>query len=204
MVEAFGTVTLLAGVGVLVFRPHDVPALARAAGRVAAFTVRGLKGLRNVSETAFAQGEKVLNSNNAQVGGLREDLHASFHKFDTLRSKFTTDMRNIGPFTPVDMLKNRLRSKQTQNQSQQKIVSRPLNTTDQEVASLNSSTQHQIPSHTNTNSTTSLGNSTPSQATQSKTHTSSGADFIARSIQEAALAEQQKKIFRGPLPFQSQ
>lgn len=186
MFESHGGFILLAGCGLVLLRPGDVPLIARFAGRLVGLGVRGLRGLRTATEEMMKEGENMLGKQGADVGAVREDLQASLSKFDSLRSAFSRDMASVRAFAPVQMLRSRVRQSDpaaeqvVPNTEKKQTQERTLSADEQSgravrrVASVGASTNHwQRPK--------------------------AGVDFITRSIEEAALARQQKRILGNSL-----
>lgn len=184
MLDSTGSLVLLTGAGLILLRPADVPLFARMAGRIVGLTVRGLRNLREVTEEALSQGEQELNKQGKDVSALREDLRQSFSRFDSLRTEVARDMRSVSHFASVAMIRNRFMKQANTLQPQlvERLKQMKVEDPDGERGAINI---RKLPSMTRTSG---------------KADTPAGVDFIARSIEEAALAKQQQRIFSGHVP----
>lgn len=192
MPENGSSILLLAGCGLLFLRPADVPLFARFAGRLAGTAVRGLRGLRSATEHIVKEGETIFHKQGADVSAVREDIQASFSKFESLRSAVTRDMAGVSAFAPVDILRSRIRGAAAANlQVTKSMKEKPT------------SAAAPLPSEGNTAMDIKrVASITHEQGSANKV--TSGVDFIARSIEEAALAKQQNSILGGALPKERQ
>lgn len=184
MLESDSTIFLIAACGLLFLRPGDVPLLARYAGRLVGGSVRGLRGLRDTADAALAEGESVLGKQGGAVGQVREDLRASLSKFDSLRNTVT---RDVARFSPFDKLNGGFRGA-LQPQRVQPTVKRRAEGGDAKEGERTGVTPRNMRSLTSVDRAQSDGQ-----------QPATGVDFIARSIEEAALAQQQQRIFGRPV-----
>lgn len=179
MLGSTGSLLLLTGTGVLLLRPRDLPLFARMAGRLAGISVRAMRALRETAEEAIAEGEKAITSKAGDSGTVKEDLRESLSQFESLRAAVTRDVQSIGGFTPVGMIRSKLRGESATNLVKPTIEKRE-NPQGLPVASPSAATVFRRLA-------------TPERSSSS-THLTTGADFIARSVQEAALAKQHERI----------
>lgn len=185
MLDSTGSLVLITGAGLLLLRPGDFPLFARIAGRVAGLSVRGLRSLRQVTEEVLARGEQELGSQGGNVSALKEDLRQSLSHFDSLRMEVARDVRNFGRFAPAEMIRSRLTSSALQPKLMKRLNEEVGEELDEERAALKA---RKLPSL--------------SRASD-RADTTAGVDFIARSIEEAALAKQHQRIFGGQAPLSS-
>lgn len=132
------------------------------------------------------EGETLFSKQGGDVGAVREDLKASLSKFESVRSTVSRDMAGVRAFAPVEMLRSRIKG------------------------SLTAKERATIPTERNTDSSASSFSASRSDGSIQRVASvmprpehgnkvTTGVDFIARSIEEAALAQQRKRLFGGPL-----
>lgn len=158
--------------------------LARYAGRLVGGGVRGLRGLRDATDAALAEGESLLGKKGDAVGQVREDLRASLSKFDSLRSTVT---RDVARFAPFDRLNGGVRGA-LQPQRVQPSVQRRAEGENAKEGERRGVVRGKMRSLTPVGLTK-----------DGRKQPAAGVDFIARSIEEAALAQQQQRIFGEPV-----
>ncbi|CDF39185.1 unnamed protein product [Chondrus crispus] len=185
MFESDATLLLVAACGLVLLRPSDVPLLARYAGRATGIGVRSLRGLRDATDAAMKEGESVFaqHAGNGVGSGLRESLS----KFDSLR---TTLSRDVARFAPFDKLNRGIAGAMRQNAAKPVLHGK--------------SERNDATSSPNLTSTTSKLLTTVHRTETSTGEQTAGVDFIARSIEEAALARQQERVFGKTLHDENQ
>lgn len=188
MFESDATLILLAACGLVLLRPGDVPIVARYAGRFVGGGVRGLRGLRHATDAALKEGESVLGKH-AAVG---KDLRESLSKFDALRN---TVSRDVARFAPFDRLKGGLRGA-LQPQRVQPSLHRRVDR--------NGADTKEGEGPSGLVSGKMRGLASVGRAEGGAKQQAAGVDFIARSIEEAALAKQQQRIFGGAVHNENQ
>lgn len=187
MLDSAGSLILVTGAGVLLLRPRDFPLFARIAGRFAGFSVRGLRTLRQVTEEALARGEQELGNQSGNIGALREDLRQSLSQFDSLRMEVTKDIRDVGRFASADMIRSRLTGQSSALQP--KLIKRLKEEISEELNDQHAAIKaRKLPSI---------------DLASGRADVSAGVDFIARSIEEAALAKQHQRVFGSQAPLSS-
>lgn len=198
-----GSFLLLSAVALLLFRPKDVPMLARNAGRIVGVTVRSMKKMRDIADAAVQKGAKE-STKNPGLAKLGQQLRSSYSIFSDLASTVRRDMADV-PISPVSYLRSRMRASSGN-------ASTAVGQFDADPASAQLQIQPKNPKHDSSayeppplSSATANGPSSVSNFTSSnQPPAAAGADFIARSIQEAALAEQKRKILGQSEHEQSQ
>lgn len=190
MESASGSFLLLITSALILFRPKDVPIVARNAGRLVGLTIRGLKRGRDFVDEAIKQSTQP-SSKNSDLSNVSEQLKSSYSIVSELASSVRRDMVDM-PTTPASFIRSRFRavtSAEPSSNTNGSIQSdkhpslrKPQSQVDVESPQPSAGTSEQSPSLL-------------SSPTKAETTPAAGADFIARCIEEAALAKQQQKIF---------
>ena len=178
--------------GFILLRPADVPVIARGTGRLAGMTVRAMRNLKDLSEKAIKESANLAKSEAPEMVEMRKTLKKSISQFDSLSTTFQRDMADV-PLNPASLVRRGLRSlenvadtdgkdeneKTTKLEPSRVSISRPTPSVNAYQAVMEESQRARIRQSVNpTNSTT-----------------STGADFLARCIEEAALAQVEKDMF---------
>lgn len=189
MESASGSFLLIITSALLLFRPKDVPIIARNAGRLVGLTVRGLKRGRDFVDEAIKESTQP-STKNSELMNVSDQLKSSYSIVSDLASTVRRDMADVHT-TPVSFIRSRIRAATSAKPANAKDSKRgdnrpPLSNTPSQV-----DVQSPQP-------TAEISKQSPSSSSSSTA--AAGADFIARSIEEAALAKQQRKIFPPSYP----
>ncbi|KAI0561225.1 hypothetical protein FGB62_89g02 [Gracilaria domingensis] len=167
--------------------------MARAMGRAVGATVRSLRLAKNAAEEVIAENAKSASDPNSELSVVRRGLRDSLSKFDSVTAAVRKDMADV-PLSPRMWIQRGVRSL---DQADQRELKHKHEQSDSESARSSAEPANhwrglQVPV------------SRKSVHGVARTNSSSGVDFIARAIEEAALAEQQKRVFAGPFQRTSQ
>lgn len=211
MVDTPLSIVIIVGAGFVLLRPADFPLFARNAGRVVGLTVRGLRQAKDFADDVIERSTKE-SGNNPKVAALRTQVQSSLDQLSDLASTVRRDVSDV-PLSPASFIRTRFRSvafqpqqqqRQRQpQQEQQKEVNQSLRAKDQGMNSHSNQAQVSNSSPFSTEpweSTASTSRGSGTRVSQlenisSSSSTCTGADFISRSIEEAALASQYRKWF---------
>lgn len=196
-----GGFVAIALLGLVLFRPRDVPFIARSAGRAAGISVRGLRRLRRALEKVVAEGQRSADGN-ADLRGIREQLSSSLAQFDSLASTVRRDMAEV-PLSPAALMRRA--------RSQVSIAPRPgpanyvgdVSGSKPSTASMPTIPPLMTSPVGSPNGQPPMPFTNRSSEPLSINQGAAGADVIARSIEEGALAEKQAHIF-GSAQVQSE
>lgn len=210
MVDGPLSVIVLLGAGFVLLRPKDVPIVARNIGRIVGLTVRGLRQAKNFADDVIQRSTKE-SANNPNIAAMRTQVQSSLDQFSDLASTVRRDMSDV-PLSPASFIRSKFRSatflsqqqqQQQRRQQQQEQHNRPLPVKDKGINSRFGQTPLEnlsvIPSDSSkTTASPSRGPGTKISKLESfspQSATRTGADFVARSLEEAALASQYRKLF---------
>lgn len=195
-----GTIPLLliVGTGFILLRPHDFPIFARNAGRVVGLTVRGLRRAKTLADDVIQRSAKDSESN-PQMAEMRSQVQASLDHLSDLASTVRRDMSDV-PLSPASFIRSRFQSAALQAHRGRQQVNN--DTRNMEAPAVNDPTASAVSSSVPASASTASGSRSVSgpkisqlQNVSAQSHACTGADFVARSLEEAALARQYRKWF---------
>lgn len=196
--------TLLAiSVTVVLVRPRHVPTIAHAAGRALGLTVRALNHAKRYADDAVAQSSRVTTAN-PHLADVQRNIESSVSEFTSFAHTLRKDMQDV-PLNPATYIRSQFRKA-----ARAKGATGDLNEAVRTPAQA-------TPAHSPTpapQTTLSALRSAPLQNNPASTastprrpnhplhlaRVTTGADLLAQSIQEAALAHQQQKLFPSSKP----
>lgn len=183
MGDGLGLLILVMG-GLILLRPQDVPGISRNFGRAVGLTVRGIKKAKEVADDAI---QKSTTSSNPTFTSLRSTVQSSMSQFSDLASAVRRDMTDV-PISPAQYIRSRIRKAALQNKENIRNAQKPSSS----ISPHDSPGEMTPPSYTSTQPVrqASITNS------QVGGRGSSGSDFIARGIEEAALYQKQKDLLQ--------
>lgn len=169
-------ILILVVAGLVLFRPQDVPRLARSTGRGVGITIRAIRQVRDTVDEAI---QKNAGSNESPFGSLRSTLQSSMTHFSDFTTTVRRDISDI-PLSPSSFIRSRLR----------KAAASKLKASDA-LGSQQNISNSVTPTYSQDAVT---GPSTPTLKSTVPGSASSGSAFIARGIEEAALAQRQRNM----------
>lgn len=207
MVDGPLSIIVFVGAGFVLLRPKDFPIVARNAGRFVGLAVRGLRQAKNFADDVIQRSTKE-SANNPNMAAMRTQVQSSLDQLSDLASTVRRDMSDV-PLSPASFIRSKFRSAtflsqhQQRQQRQQQQHNQPLPVKDKAINSRFEQTPvgnlPTFPSDTwKTTASPSRESGTKISKLESispQSATSTGADFVARSIEEAALASQYRKLF---------
>lgn len=196
---------VLIGAGFLILKPTEVPVFARNAGRIVGLTVRGLRRVRDIADDAI-QRSATASANNPDLTAMRTQMQSSLDQFSDLASTVRRDMSGV-PIFPATFIRSKFRSAALQShqfhrqQQQHKTVNPSQNSSmmspmgSPQAVQSEDVKQRDTSSDVTSQKDSEMGISHLQHHITRTSSASTGADIIARSIEEAALAGQYRKWF---------
>lgn len=193
MIESSASGLLVIGAALLLFRPKDVPLLGRVAGRICGVTVRTMRKVKDGAEETWSEANSFVNqNNNPDITAVREGLQKSMSKFDFLRSTVRSDMPRV-PTNAASFLRQGLQRLEQDIGANKRADGEITTLTSARTAPLSGTKSGRV---LNGSSSTASGYSPirNSVSGQLRGGRLTGADVLSRSIEEAALVDQQKRV----------
>ncbi|CAN8064993.1 unnamed protein product [Agarophyton chilense] len=189
--EGASSLFVLMGAGILLLRPRDVPIMARVLGRTVGVTVRSLRVMKEHAEEVISENMRQAKDSNSEMQIVGRGLRDSLSKFDSVSATLRKDMADV-PFSPRMWIQKGMRSLDSAAQTEHQEKLEKGVSEKKQKHNINQLRGDIAPRAQATVSRKSIN-------VDPRTQSSSGVDFIARAIEEAALAQQQKRVFARPL-----